>query len=168
MSFICECFIFLYLGLGLLSFGEKAVYDTLYILAACLSILISRTHVFIISFIANLFPSNPKIPFKHQLLMWFSGLRGAVAFALGVTFLELPTFSKSTKGIIFGTTVMVVVLTVLILGSLTPYMLIWLGISSPDENDHDSIKPVPEDDEPNPESYLNKPFFGWLYNIDAV
>jgi sodium/hydrogen exchanger 8 len=100
--------------------------------------------------------------------MWFSGLRGAVAFALGVTFLELPTFSKSTKGIIFGTTVMVVVLTVLILGSLTPYMLIWLGISSPEENDHDSIKPVPEDDEPNPESYLDKPFFGWLYNIDAL
>ena len=149
-----------------MSFGDKAVYDTLYILAACLSILISRTHIFIISFIANLFPSNP-IPFKHQVLMWFSGLRGAVAFALGVTFLELPTFTKSTKGIIFGTTVMVVVLTVLILGSLTPYMLVWLGISAP-EGDHESLKDNPEDDEPNPESYLDKPFFGWLYNIDAT
>lgn len=169
MSFICECFIFLYLGLGLLSFGEKAIYDPLYILAACFSILISRTHVFIISAIANLFPSNHPIPFRHQVLMWFSGLRGAVAFALGVTFLELPSFSRTTKGIIFGTTVMVVVLTVLILGSLTPYMLVWLGISAgSNTSDHESVKPNPEDDEPNPESYLEKPFFGWLYNIDAT
>jgi len=96
-------------------------------------------------------------------------MRGAVAFALGVTFLELPTFRKTTKGIIFGTTVMVVVLTVLILGSLTPYMLVWLGISSgSDDSDLESEKRNPEDDEPNPESYLEKPFFGWLYNIDAM
>ena len=171
MSFICECFIFLYLGLGLLSFGDKAIYDPLYILAACLSILISRTHIFIISFVANLLPKNRHnpIPFRHQILMWFSGLRGAVAFALGVTFLELPTFSRNTKGIIFGTTVMVVVLTVLILGSLTPYMLIWLGISKPQSTDHESQKEEnPEDDEPNAESYLDKPIFGWLYQIDAT
>lgn len=64
----------------------------------------------------------------------------AVAFALGVVFLEHPTFSEDVKGIIFGTTVMVVVMTILILGGLTPYMLKWLKITDNDE----SLKDKPD------------------------
>jgi hypothetical protein len=56
----------------------------------------------------------------------------AVAFALGVVFLDHPTFGLDVKGIIFGTTVMVVVMTILILGGLTPYMLKWLKITDGD------------------------------------
>jgi NhaP-type Na+/H+ or K+/H+ antiporter len=173
LSFMCECFIFLYLGLGLLSFGNAVTYDPLYIFSACLSILISRSHVFIILNIANWIPGNEKIPLKNQILIWFSGLRGAVAFALGVTFLELPNFSKETKGVIFGTTVMVVVLTVLILGGLTPYMLVWLKITTPETGDeeHGDKKGEEEDHEDDYElaaKTVSKPIFGWLYRIDAT
>jgi sodium/hydrogen exchanger 8 len=170
---MCECFIFLYLGLGLLSFGDKAVYDPLYIFCACVSILVSRSHVFLILNVSNLIPGMEKTPFSHQVLIWFSGLRGAVAFALGVTFLELPNFTKEVKGVIFGTTVMVVVLTVLILGGLTPYMLVWLGISPREsQGSHgeggQAESPKEEDEYELSNKYINKPVFGWLYKIDAT
>ncbi|KAJ3191804.1 Sodium/hydrogen exchanger 8 [Irineochytrium annulatum] len=132
IAFMCECFIFLYLGLGLLSFGGKTVYDPLMIVFAVISILVSRTHVFIIFGIRNMILKKEEpVPLNQQTLIWFSGLRGAVAFALGVSFLEIPVFDPDVKGIIFGTTVMVVVITVIIFGGLTPYMLVWLKIVAP-------------------------------------
>ncbi|KAJ3203903.1 hypothetical protein HDU82_006225, partial [Entophlyctis luteolus] len=146
LAFVCETFIFLYLGLGLLSFGSKASYDPLMIIFACVAILVSRTHVFVILGIKNLLlkhqakdalhpeATTSPVPMNQQILIWFSGLRGAVAFALGVTFLEQDAFTEEAKASIFGTTVMVVVLTVLVIGGLTPYMLVWLGIC---EGEHD-------------------------------
>ncbi|KAL3899649.1 MAG: hypothetical protein SGCHY_001892 [Lobulomycetales sp.] len=95
------------------------------------AILIARTHVFLIIGTINYFAKKPEdvIPMNHQILMWFSGLRGAVAFALGVTFLEHPLFAADVKGMIFGTTVMIVVLSVIILGGFTPFMLRHLRIT---------------------------------------
>ncbi|KAJ3389238.1 Sodium/hydrogen exchanger 8 [Entophlyctis sp. JEL0112] len=145
-AFVCETFIFLYLGLGLLSFGSKASYDPLMIIFACVAILVSRAHVFIILGLKNLLLKHQTkdglqagtttlpVPMNQQILIWFSGLRGAVAFALGVTFLEQDAFTEEAKASIFGTTVMVVVLTVLVIGGLTPYMLVWLGIC---DGEHD-------------------------------
>lgn len=80
ISFMSESFIFLSLGLGLLSFGSKATYDPLTIFFAAVSILVSRTHVFIIIGIRNMLQRSrtAKIPFNQQVLMWFSGLRGFV------------------------------------------------------------------------------------------
>ncbi|KAI8825323.1 Sodium/hydrogen exchanger family-domain-containing protein [Fimicolochytrium jonesii] len=129
IGFMCECFIFLYLGLGLLSFGGKTVYSPMLVFFAAISILVSRTHIFIFLGMTNIAgKKEDAVPFNQQVLMWFSGLRGAVAFALGVTFLEHPVFDEDVKGQIFGTTVMVVVLTVLVLGGLTPSMLKWLHL----------------------------------------
>ncbi|KAI9332229.1 Sodium/hydrogen exchanger family-domain-containing protein [Obelidium mucronatum] len=185
LAFMCECFIFLYLGLGLLSFGNKATYDPIMIIFAVISILVSRTHVFIILGIKNMLIRHQKekatpIPFNQQTLIWFSGLRGAVAFALGVTFLEHPVFDTNIKASIFGTTVMVVVLTVLVIGGLTPYMLVWLGISEPegDEHEHKSGGEGDEEeggegpDEDDEEELMgnaeNKSVFVWLQNFDST
>ncbi|KAI9104953.1 Sodium/hydrogen exchanger family-domain-containing protein [Phlyctochytrium arcticum] len=142
IGFMCECFIFLYLGLGLLSFGGKTTYSPMFVFFACISILVARTHVFLILGFANIAGKADAVPFHHQVLIWFSGLRGAVAFALGVTFLEHPVFDETVKGQIFGTTVMVVVLTVLVLGGLTPYMLHWLKVIPPDEQSSHSGHPM--------------------------
>ncbi|KAJ3327623.1 Sodium/hydrogen exchanger 8 [Blyttiomyces sp. JEL0837] len=197
IAFMCETFIFLYLGLGLLSFGGKTTYDPLMIIFAVISILVSRTHVFIILGFKNILAKNDKpIPFNQQVLIWFSGLRGAVAFALGVTFLEHPVFDEDIKGMIFGTTVMVVVLTVIVIGGLTPYMLVWLGISTADSAGHDGeghgdekveggeeVKGVEAgenggetvekeyfqgDEEEQRYEIQTKPVFGWLYHLDAT
>ncbi|KAJ3224736.1 Sodium/hydrogen exchanger 8 [Clydaea vesicula] len=190
ISSLCEGFIFIYLGLGLLSFGGKSHYSPSMILFASIAILISRTHVFIILAISNMFAktSKDKVPLNHQILMWFSGLRGAVAFALGVTFLEHPVFDSEVKGVIFGTTVMVVVLTVVILGGLTPYMLSWLKIVKPEDTHHEDghgalaksgdeldkhgeteYKEIENgDEEEGVRNEMGKPsFFGWLLELDV-
>ncbi|KAJ3127920.1 hypothetical protein HK098_005561 [Nowakowskiella sp. JEL0407] len=133
LSGMCDTFIFLYLGLGLLSFGEKTVYQPALVGLAFLSIIISRSHVFILLGLGWILPGGQKVPWNQTTLIWFSGLRGAVAFALGVTFLEHPVFDPVIKGQVFGTSVMVVILTVLIFGGLTPYMLRWLKIVTPDQ-----------------------------------
>ncbi|KAH6565348.1 hypothetical protein BASA62_007346 [Batrachochytrium salamandrivorans] len=161
ISLMCEGFIFLYLGLGLLSFGT--VYDPIIIGCAIIAILVSRTHVFIICSLQRYLPGQQEIPLNQQTLMWFSGLRGAVAFALGVTFLEHPDFSNLVKGQIFGTTVMVVVMTIIIFGGLTPYMLKWLKITEDEEEERRA-----EEENAITEEDLEQPIFGWLYRLDAM
>ncbi|KAI8614788.1 Sodium/hydrogen exchanger family-domain-containing protein [Chytriomyces sp. MP71] len=183
LAFMCETFIFLYLGLGLLSFGEKATYDPLIIIFALIAILVSRTHVFIILGIKNLLIRHQNdgatpIPFNQQTLIWFSGLRGAVAFALGVTFLEHPVFDANVKASIFGTTVMVVVLTVLVIGGLTPYMLVWLGVSEAGHGEEhgdehaeeggDEEEGGEEEEQELVKDAENKSIFVWLQNFDST
>ncbi|KAJ1334417.1 sodium/hydrogen exchanger 3 [Batrachochytrium salamandrivorans] len=168
ISLMCEGFIFLYLGLGLLSFGT--VYDPI-----------------IIGCAIRYLPGQQEIPLNQQTLMWFSGLRGAVAFALGVTFLEHPDFSNLVKGQIFGTTVMVVVMTIIIFGGLTPYMLKWLKITEDGGDGQGDHAAVPnhdaeadarhekeeeerraEEENAITEEDLEQPIFGWLYRLDAM
>ncbi|KAI8905969.1 Sodium/hydrogen exchanger family-domain-containing protein [Gorgonomyces haynaldii] len=177
LRMICMVFeglIFLYMGLGLLSFGTE--YNILFTIAALIAILVSRTHVFIICSLNQFMPAGFKIPFNQQVLMWFSGLRGAVAFALGVTFLEHPDFSPVIKGLIFGTTVSVIVTTVLGFGGLMPYMLKWLGIAGGEEehphqplaSSHAQLDKPPEEEEYQvTEQDLEQPLFGWLYRFDV-
>jgi hypothetical protein len=110
--------------------------------------------------------------------MWFSGLRGAVAFALAVTFLEQPAFSKSVKESIFGTSVLVILFTVLVMGGVMPYLLIYLGIGGEaaapvHEGSHDRYASnkqvsVPQDQiDGITEAELTQPLFGWLYTLDV-
>ena len=63
-----------------------------------------------------------RIPGRHQFMMWFSGLRGAIAFALS---LGVPTESGS---LILTTTLCIVLFTVIILGGAAPKMLELLKI----------------------------------------
>lgn len=138
--------------------------------------MVSRSHVFIVCSLTGFLPATKPIPMNQQVLMWFSGLRGAVAFALGVTFLEHPDFSAAIKGAIFGTTVMVIVTTVLLFGGLTPYMLVWLGIVPAESNSphgHEPLSSTAELEVPTEDQYivtqedLDQPIFGWLYRFDV-
>ena len=115
---------------------------------------------------------------NQQLLMWFSGLRGAVAFALAVSFLEEENFSSAIKGAIFGTTVLVILFTVIGLGGLTPYLLEWLEIVAPGsasdgKGSHQPLETGGREAEPDAdvdqtisEHDLAQPIFGWLYQFD--
>ena len=53
----------------------------LILLAAAFCLAARAAHIFPLSFLANL-GRRRKIPFKMQVVIWFSGLRGAIAFAL--------------------------------------------------------------------------------------
>jgi NhaP-type Na+/H+ or K+/H+ antiporter len=84
---LCEFFVFLYIGMGIFTGAFKHINFT-FCFAALAFCLIARVgNIFPISYLANL-GRQQKIPIKMQVVMWFAGLRGAIAFAL-VSFLLL-------------------------------------------------------------------------------
>uniref|UniRef100_A0A0E0LZC6 Cation/H+ exchanger transmembrane domain-containing protein n=1 Tax=Oryza punctata TaxID=4537 RepID=A0A0E0LZC6_ORYPU len=89
-------------------------------------------NVFSCAYLVNMSrPEHRRIPLKHQKALWFSGLRGAMAFALALQSAnELPGGHGKT---IFTTTTAIVVLTVLLIGGSTGTMLEALDVIG-DEN----------------------------------
>ncbi|VAI18863.1 unnamed protein product [Triticum turgidum subsp. durum] len=79
-------------------------------------------NVFSCAYILNLArPPNSQIPREYQLALWYSGLRGAMAFALALQSVhDLPDGHGET---IFTATTSIVVLTVLLIGGSTGTML---------------------------------------------
>ena len=62
-----------------------------------------------------------KISRRHQIFLWFSGLRGAIAFALAMK--STDDVGDEAGAVIFSVTLLIVLVTVLIFGGLTPLML---------------------------------------------
>jgi solute carrier family 9 (sodium/hydrogen exchanger), member 8 len=62
------------------------------------------------------------IPFRMQVVMWFAGLRGAIAFALS---LNVPTEHKTS---IVTCTMVIVIFTTLVLGGFTEPLLSRMGL----------------------------------------
>lgn len=111
-SFIAENFCFVYLGISIPLSTRGIVWPV--ILVSIILLLASRgVVVFLISPICNYFRKN-KINIKHQILIWLSGMRGAVAFSLA---LSLPT---NDPDVIISTTQYLILFTIVILG-LTTY-----------------------------------------------
>ncbi|CAN6546863.1 unnamed protein product [Malus baccata var. baccata] len=79
-------------------------------------------NVFSCAYLVNLVrPTHRQIPLKHQKALWYSGLRGAMAFALALQSVhDLPEGHGQT---IFTATTAIVVLTVLLIGGSTGTML---------------------------------------------
>lgn len=62
--------------------GRYAQINIIFFLLCMIYCLIGRVaNIFPLSYLAN-FGRKQKIPFKMQVVMWFAGLRGAIAFAL--------------------------------------------------------------------------------------
>ncbi|VDK78936.1 unnamed protein product [Litomosoides sigmodontis] len=88
-----------------------------------LSVFLSRAaHIYPVSAILNI-RRKPKIPQRYQHMMLFSGLRGAMAFALAYR-----NTSTDNRQIMATTTSMVVIVTVLFNGGLTSWFTEYLGI----------------------------------------
>lgn len=118
---ICETFVFVYLGITIGLSAAGTVGDiqwsaslSFFTLLFC---LIGRAcNTFPLTWWANR-SRRVKIPFRMQICIWFSGLRGAIAFALS---LQVPT---SNGSVIMTSTLVVVVITTFIFGGLTEPML---------------------------------------------
>merc|ERR1711974_446887 len=117
---MAETYVFLYLGLSI--FSALGDYDFMLILFAIIFCLLGRAvNIFPMSFFVNLRNNGEssrrkrEIPLSHQLMLWFSGLRGAMAFALAV-----DLRNRTSNGPVLLTTTLIIVLcTVVILGGLT-------------------------------------------------
>jgi len=125
---LSESFVYAYLGITAgLSFDPRSsgyawsFSFSFYALILCL--LGRAANVFPTVFIANL-RRNQKIPTNMQVMIWFAGLRGAIAFALA---LNIPT-SLPGQASIVTTTLFIVFFTTLVLGGLTETVMLRLGL----------------------------------------
>ncbi|KAK7114996.1 sodium/hydrogen exchanger 8-like [Littorina saxatilis] len=117
MAFICETCVFAYLGLAIFSFRVN-VKPAFCIWSIVLTLLGRAVNIFPLSFILNFFREH-KITHKNQFIMWFSGLRGAVAFALSLH-LDL---SQEKRYVLVTATLIIVLFTIMFLGGATMPLL---------------------------------------------
>ncbi|XP_062087987.1 sodium/hydrogen exchanger 6-like isoform X2 [Humulus lupulus] len=133
ISSLAETFVFIYMGFDI-AMEQHSWSHVGFIFFSIIFIVIARAaNVFSCGYLVNLVrPANRKIPLKHQKALWYSGLRGAMAFALALQSVhDLPDGHGQT---IFTATTAIVVLTVLLIGGSTGTMLEALQVVG---DDHD-------------------------------
>ncbi|KAL0363086.1 UNVERIFIED_CONTAM: Sodium/hydrogen exchanger 6 [Sesamum calycinum] len=138
ISSLAETFVFIYMGFDI-AMEQHSWSHIGFISFSILFIGIARAaNVFSCAYLVNLVrPAHRKIPMKHQKALWYSGLRGAMAFALALQSVhDLPEGHGQT---IFTATTAIVVLTVLLIGGSTGTMLEALQVVG---DDHDTLGEV--------------------------
>ena len=113
LAFVCETSIFIYLGLGIFSFPHR-VELSLVVWSLVLILMGRALNIFPLSLLCNKFRSH-QITKRMMVIMWFSGLRGAIAYALC---LHLE-FDEETRKVLVTTTLIVVLFTTIVLGGGT-------------------------------------------------
>lgn len=121
-NFLAENFIFIYIGITLFTFPNQK-WDLRFIVLSIIAIGVARILcVVILSFILNLTRKN-RINWQWQMMIIFSGLRGAFAFALAIR-----NVSTHARSLMYTTTSIIVIVTVVFNGTLVAPVLKWLRI----------------------------------------
>ncbi|EME27323.1 monovalent cation:H+ antiporter-1, CPA1 family [Galdieria sulphuraria] len=136
IAFLAETFVFVYLGLALTTF--RLSWQPLLVLWGIIFTLVSRAfNIFPLSWILNRYRAD-KISMKNQFIMWFSGLRGAIAFALSLNFPTQGANSEVRRAVI-STTLSIVLFTVIVLGGGTMPLLRLLRVEGADSAETDVV-----------------------------
>ena len=136
LNFMAENFIFSYIGVSMFTF-PKHHFDPIYICAAFVAIFLGRfLNVYPLSAILNI-GRTVKISGSLQHMMMFSGLRGAIAFALAIR----NTITESRQ-MILSTTLLIVISTVIINGGCSMAVLKYLGIPTGLLEDQNEQEPI--------------------------
>eukprot|EP01064_Diplonema_japonicum_P013196 TRINITY_DN2065_c0_g1_i1.p1 TRINITY_DN2065_c0_g1~~TRINITY_DN2065_c0_g1_i1.p1 ORF type:complete len:661 (+),score=99.24 TRINITY_DN2065_c0_g1_i1:53-1984(+) len=164
ISETAELYVFAFLGAAFWSYSDCLVWNYSFIAATFVVILLGRAaNIFPLCFLSNRFRDErtEKIKFTEMIFMWFSGLRGAVAFALACY--GTNTGVLKNGDILVTTTLVTVMATVFIFGGFSKPLLTLLGLaprrqrsSSPsssmltDEGEEgDDAQPFVQPDDPN-------------------
>lgn len=121
LSFIAETCVFAYLGLAIFSFNHRC--ELALVIWSIILCLIGRAcNIFPLARLVNRFREH-KITNRMQFVMWFSGLRGAISYALS---LHLGFSSEESRRVIRTTTLIIVLFTTLVFGGSTMPLLRYL------------------------------------------
>ncbi|KAJ8041229.1 Sodium/hydrogen exchanger 8 [Holothuria leucospilota] len=138
LAFLAETCVFAYLGLAIPTFNHR--FETALVIWSIILILIGRAlNIFPLAYLCNKFREN-KITPKMQFVMWFSGLRGAIAYALSLH-LELDPVKRH---VLVTTTLTIVLFTVLGLGGSTLPLLKCIGAESTKSKKHLTLSKTKE------------------------
>nr|XP_014429526.1 sodium/hydrogen exchanger 9 isoform X2 [Pelodiscus sinensis]XP_014429527.1 sodium/hydrogen exchanger 9 isoform X1 [Pelodiscus sinensis] len=159
MNFLAENVIFCYMGLALFTF-QNHIFNALFIFGAFVAIFIARAcNIYPLSFILNL-GRKQKIPWNFQHMMMFSGLRGAIAFALAIRDTD-----SQPKQMMFTTTLLIVFFTVWVFGGGTTPMLTWLQIRVGIDPDEDLKAETASQRAATADKNTTKAESAWLFRI---
>lgn len=117
LAFIAETCVFAYLGLALFSFKHR-VEPALIVWSIILCLIGRACNIFPLAILVNRFREH-QITRKMMFIMWFSGLRGAISYALSLHL----NFSDETRHVIITTTLIIVLFTTLFFGGSTMPLL---------------------------------------------
>jgi len=157
VAVVAETYVFVYLGMAVFTFPifDHTVFKL--ILAATGACFVGRLHIYVGSFLFNCFRTKdshpPAISAAYMFIMWFSGLRGGVAFALasvsfaardfpdtcgGLTAEQKLTNEHCTTGMsdslaILQTTLVIATFTIFVFGGAITDVALSLGVLSNDE-----------------------------------
>mmetsp|Transcript_11268 Transcript_11268/g.15048 ORF Transcript_11268/g.15048 Transcript_11268/m.15048 type:complete len:580 (-) Transcript_11268:264-2003(-) len=141
LATITETAVFLYMGMNVFT-GRFNNWDIMFpILAMSFCVLGRACNIFPLSWIANLSRTKGKdyIPPKMQFVLWFAGLRGAIAFALSE---NMPGPNKETY---VTATLTICLFTTIVCGGFTERILTEMNMKEGRRND--------EDDDPEEDDY---------------
>ncbi|KAG6452419.1 hypothetical protein O3G_MSEX007622 [Manduca sexta] len=133
LNFLAENFIFTYIGVSMFTF-PKHHFDPWFIIAGFITSTLGRAvNIYPLSFLLNL-GRKPPIPMNFQHMLFFSGLRGAMSFALAIR----NTVSEARQAML-TTTSLIVIATVVLQGGAATHALAYLriptGQGQSDENE---------------------------------
>lgn len=122
LAFVAETCVFAYLGLAIFSFKHRC--ELSFVIWAIILCLIGRAcNIFPLAALVNRFREH-KITNKMAFIMWFSGLRGAISYALS---LHLQFSSEETRHVVITTTLIIVLFTTLFFGGSTMPLMKYLS-----------------------------------------
>ncbi|KHJ99576.1 sodium/hydrogen exchanger 3, partial [Oesophagostomum dentatum] len=128
ISFVAETSTFAYIGMAF--FTIKLNFQPSLIFWCIVLCLVSRAlNIFPISYAVNKCRREVQISMKNQIILWFSGMRGAVCFAL-VLYMEVE---KEKKSVILTTTLFLILFTTLLLGGTAMPFISFINKCYPDE-----------------------------------
>ncbi|KAM6304808.1 sodium/hydrogen exchanger 9 [Aegotheles albertisi] len=159
MNFLAENVIFCYMGLALFTF-QNHIFNPLFIFGAFVAVFVARAcNIYPLSFLLNL-GRKQKIPRNFRHMMMFSGLRGAIAFALAIRDTE-----SQPKQMMFTTALLIVFFTVWVFGGGTTPMLTWLQIRVGVDPDEDLKTEASSQSATNLDKNTTKAESAWLFRI---
>ncbi|KAJ3276157.1 monovalent cation:H+ antiporter, CPA1 (nhx1) [Terramyces sp. JEL0728] len=143
LSQLAENFIFIYLGVAWFT-KENQQFEGLFVLFTFAIILIARFFsvaplALFINLHAKYFNPNSvhaTIPLHHQLMIWWAGLRGAIAFALSFE------VSGVEKDAVQSTILVVCAITVITFGGSTPFALNYFQIETGVSHEEDASEAI--------------------------
>lgn len=136
LSFLAENFIFSYLGVSMF-INSQHKWAISIIIFSFIAIIVGRfLNIYPLSFLLNLNRGAHKIPLKHQHVLFFSGLRGSMAYALAMQ----QTISESRQ-IILTTTSVIIIVTVIGGGGLLGALLDLLDIDTGQQESDQEMQP---------------------------
>ena len=129
LAVLCETLVFIALGMAVTIYSHQWEWNW-FILATIICLAARAFNVYPVCFLCNLWRApRRKISHRIQFVLWMSGLRGAIAFALSFDARGDSFFAPGNDGAaIFSATVFIVFFTIFVIGSPTAKILMKLDV----------------------------------------